>query len=71
MSEYLRSPSWEDFRKELGKQLALAREVYEEQCKVCGKPFIDPKKRQDCPDTRSAKDRRRNLHQASEIIGNS
>lgn len=65
--EYLRGLSWEQYRHELGVQMALARDVYEGHCQVCGKAFIGPKKRRFCSNTCLVRSRRAAHRQAQTV----
>jgi hypothetical protein len=49
--DYFRSLSWEQFTRELGRQLALARRQVESTCEVCGKPIVGTAKRRYCSNT--------------------
>lgn len=67
--EYLASLSWAQFRQELGRQLALARETYEGNCIVCGKHFIGPKKRRYCSNTCLVRHRRDQQREDKKVPG--
>jgi hypothetical protein len=46
--EYFESLSWDEFTKELGRQLAIARRQVAGVCQVCGQPFVGTTKRKYC-----------------------